>query len=238
MDIASLILGILAFICSFIPCLGVISYVPAILAIIFGIIIILRKQKDSENNSNKGFGIAGLVLAIVALLVVNTINSAVNEVLSNNTVVSNTIVSNTDTTASTNTNTTSSQPEQTTCSVGQSIQNNDLKVSFLSVNENFTGYNKYATVNSGCKIIKADFEFENISTSDQLASAYDFDCYADGYSCESFWSTEDSGFSSTISSGKKAKGSVYFQVPKDATNITLEYETNVWTGSKLTFVVK
>lgn len=42
----------------------------------------------------------------------------------------------------------------------------------------------------------------------------------------------------TLSAGKKTKGSVFFEVPKDAKNITVEYETNFWTENKIIFVVK
>ena len=123
-------------------------------------------------------------------------------------------------------------------SVGEVYEDKNIAIKFVSTNDNFTGYSKYATVKSGYKIIKADFEFENVGDSDVLASSYDFDCYADGYDCESFWSVDDSSFSSTLSKGKKAKGSVYFEVPKDAKEITLEYELNMWTDKKVEFIVK
>lgn len=122
--------------------------------------------------------------------------------------------------------------------VGEIYEDNSLAVRYVSVNDNFTGYSKYADVKSGYKIIKAEFEFENLSSTDQYVSVYEFNCYADGYDCENFWSTDDSGFSSTLSSGKKTKGSVYFQVPKDATAITIEYTLNSFTSDKVEFVVK
>lgn len=122
--------------------------------------------------------------------------------------------------------------------VGEIYEDKDVAIKFVAVDTNFKGYSKYADVKSGHKVIKADFEFENVGSSDFLASAYDFNCYADGYDCENFWSTDDSGFSSTLSSGKKAKGSVYFEVPTSAKSITLEYETNLWTNNKVVFTVK
>lgn len=97
--------------------------------------------------------------------------------------------------------------------VGEIYEDNNIAIKFVSADDNFKNYNKYATVKSGYKIVKAEFEFENVGNSDVLASAYDFDCYADGYDCENFWSVDDTGFSSTLSKGKKTKGSVYFQVP-------------------------
>lgn len=122
--------------------------------------------------------------------------------------------------------------------VGEIFENKNLAIKYVSIDENFTNYNQYATVNNGFKVIKADFEFENVGTSDEYVSAYEFDCYADGYDCENFWSTDDSGFSSTLSAGKKTKGSVYFQVPTTATSITIEYKLNTFTSEKAEFLVK
>lgn len=122
--------------------------------------------------------------------------------------------------------------------VGEIFENDYLAIKYVSFDENFTGYNQYATVKDGCKIVKADFEFENVGSSDQYVSAYEFGCYADGYDCESFWFVDDSGFSSTLSAGKKAKGSVYFQVPTDATSVTIEYTLNTFTSENVEFLVK
>lgn len=122
--------------------------------------------------------------------------------------------------------------------IGEIYEDKNIAIKYVAVDENFTGYSQYADVKNGYKIIKAEFEAENVGSSDELFSAYDFDCYADGYDCESFWSVENSGFSSTLSTGKKAKGSVYYQVPENSNEIKLEYKLNVWTSDKVVFVVK
>ena len=132
----------------------------------------------------------------------------------------------------------STETQKTSYNVGEIFENDYMAVKYVSLDENFKGFSKYAEIKSGHKIIKAEFEFENVSTTDQLASAYDFNCYADGYDCESFWSVDESGFSATLSSGKKTKGSVYFQVPVEASKITIEYETNFWTSEHVEFIVK
>lgn len=122
--------------------------------------------------------------------------------------------------------------------IGEVYQDNSIAIKFVSLDDNFEDYSQYADIKDNCKIIKAEFEFENIGKSDVLASSYNFNCYADGYDCESFWSVDDSSFSSTLSTGKKAKGCVYFQVPENSESVTLEYTTNVWTSSKIIFKVK
>ena len=87
--------------------------------------------------------------------------------------------------------------------VGEIYQDNNMAIKYVSADENFTGYSQYADVKQGYKVIKAEIEVENLGTTDLYFSAYEFSCYADGYDCESFWSVEESGFSSNLSSKKK-----------------------------------
>lgn len=148
-----------------------------------------------------------------------------------------TLTSGSETSSNNSTSNTTNDPAKK-YSVGEIYEDGNVAIKFVALDENFKGYNQYATVKDGCKIIKAEFEFENLGTTDFLADSYSFNCYADGYDCESFWSVDDSTFSSTLSTGKKAKGSVYFQVPVDATSISLEYELNMWTSEKVEFSVK
>jgi hypothetical protein len=51
------------------------------------------------------------------------------------------------------------------------------------------------------------------------------------------WSN-DEYLSATISSGRKAKGKVYYEVPKDAKDIELEYESSWLSSSKIVFLYK
>ncbi len=62
----SLILGILAFIFSFVPCLGMYAMFPGILGIIFGLIGFVQAGKI---NAPKGMVIAGIVLSILGTAV-------------------------------------------------------------------------------------------------------------------------------------------------------------------------
>lgn len=136
------------------------------------------------------------------------------------------------------TETTNTEEEKTEYTVGEVFSDKYMKVTYLSLNNNFTGYSQYAKVKDGCKVIAASFEFENVSSTDQLASSYNFTCYADGYNCDSFYYVDDSSFSANLSAGKKITGTVYFEVPVNATDVTIEYENNVWTSNKVVFRVK
>ena len=64
--IISLILGIIAFIFSFIPCLGTFAVIPGILGIILGIVGFVMANKV---NGGKGMVIAGIILSILGTAV-------------------------------------------------------------------------------------------------------------------------------------------------------------------------
>lgn len=121
---------------------------------------------------------------------------------------------------------------------GNAVSTDTVKISYLSCNANAKDYNEYATVQSGYKIVRADFEFENISDTDQFLN--NIDCYADGTKCESFYSGNDykSPALEKLSPGRKTNAVVYFEVPKDAQKIELEIEDDYWRNSKLLFVVE
>lgn len=119
--------------------------------------------------------------------------------------------------------------------VGETLTTDKLKVSFLSA-EQYTGYNEYLGPKEGNVIYRLDFAVENISDSDAYISYFEFECYADGVSCDAYY--EDDGLSATLSSGRKATGAVYFEVPENAGEIEVEYETDWWNNGKAIFIVK
>lgn len=225
MGTASLVLGIVSIIFAIIPILGTIAFVPALVGLVLGIVFCVKKSKLGEP---KGRGMAGAIICGIAILFILIYLGGITESEPKNTLNDN------EPSQGTNVNV----PESKEYSVGDIFEDENIAIKYVSKNENFTNYSKYADVKSGYKIIQATFEFENVGTSDEYVSSYYFNCYADGYDCESFWSVEDSSFSATLSAGKKTKGSVYFEVPKDAEEIILEYELNAWTSSKVVFKVK
>ena len=46
----------------------------------------------------------------------------------------------------------------------------------------------------------------------------------------------DDALSASLSPGRKAKGTIAFEVPKDAQVIEFEFEDNFWTENKLVFL--
>lgn len=120
--------------------------------------------------------------------------------------------------------------------VGDIVETENLKISFLSADK-FKSDNEYIQPKKGNVYYRMQFEFENIGDSDEtVSSMMDWSCYADDYSVEQAFFDDD--IDASLSPGKKIKGSVYFEVPKDSKSITLEYETNFWTEDKIIFIVK
>lgn len=66
MGVAALIMGILSIVVAFIPCLGLLAFFTAIVAIILGAIGI---SQASRADAPKGLGIGGLVTGALALLI-------------------------------------------------------------------------------------------------------------------------------------------------------------------------
>ena len=77
---------------------------------------------------------------------------------------------------------------------------------------------------------------ENTGDTEHFISTLDFDCYADDVAVQAYYGGEDD-LSATLSPGRKASGSVYFEVPENAQSLEVEYTTDYWTGSKAIFVV-
>ena len=121
--------------------------------------------------------------------------------------------------------------------VGDVVKTDDLEISFLSA-EKYETKNEFEKPKKGNEYYRMKFEFKNIGDSDQVVSSLaNWNCYADDYSAEQAYVGDDQ-MDGTISPGKKMKGSVYFEVPKKAKKITLEYECNFWTEDKIVFVAK
>ena len=233
MGVASLVLGIVALVVGFIPCCGMLAVIPAVIGFILGIIDVVKKGKTG---SSKGMGIAGIVLSVIAILVIIVwvlIIGTGSTVADDGSVTTSSSVTN-----NTSSSSTTQSEEKKEYNVGETYTDNNLKISYISSNSNYTGYNKYAEPASGNKIIRAEIAFENISNSD--ISLDNIDCYADDLKCESYYYSEDykSPSLETISSGKKFTSVVYFEVPKNSQKIVLEYEPDIWSSEKVIFVVQ
>lgn len=119
--------------------------------------------------------------------------------------------------------------------VGDTWKNKYVLVSFDKCGV-YESDNQFIQPASGNKYIYATFTFENIGNSDTTVGCWDFDCYADGYACDGTYGADDAGFSQTLSAGRKITGTVYFEVPENASEIELEFSPSFWTSEKIVFV--
>ena len=230
---ASLVIGIISLLLS--CCYG---GVIGVVGIILGVIAI------SKNNSQKGTAIGGIVTSAIALAItifmvilgVSILDSIGNS--SSDTPKKVSTTNSSDTSSDSTDEKDDANNEETTneFKVGDVVETDTLRISFLSVKD-YKSDNEFTQPKKGNKFIKAQFEFENTGDSDEYISSYDFKAYADSYAIDQTYFSEDS-LDATLSKGKKTKGSVYFEVPKDTKEMTIEYETNFWTESKIIFIVK
>ncbi|WP_300810497.1 DUF4352 domain-containing protein [uncultured Acetatifactor sp.] len=119
--------------------------------------------------------------------------------------------------------------------VGDTWENKYVLVSYDECGE-YVSDNQFIQPAAGNKFVYATFTFENVGSSDTTVGYWDFDCYADGYACEGSYGADDSGFTQTLSSGRKITGSVYFEVPENAGEIEFEYSPSFWSSEKIVFV--
>lgn len=224
MGIASFVVGITCLVLS--PFLSVLLILPSILGLILGIVDTVIKSKKKQP---KGLSIAGIVLSTIALVICILIVVAAVTIYTN---ASETILSNTSSTLE------DLLPLNQTRNVGESATLDDIKVTLVSVDTDFEDYYSYAFVDEDCNILQANFEFENVGDYSEYVSYSNFKCFADKFSCDSFYSVEGSYFYETIEEGKKARGTVYFEIPKDADSIEIEYDGNSYDNSKITFIVE
>ncbi len=130
-----------------------------------------------------------------------------------------------------------SEEVDNTFHVGDVVETPNLKITYISAGE-YQSENQYIQPKDGYVYYRMEFEFENIGDTDQaVSSMISWDCYADGYAMDESYVGDDV-LDATMSPGKKAAGAVYYEVPADAKEVTLEYETNFWSQNKVVFVVK
>lgn len=121
--------------------------------------------------------------------------------------------------------------------VGDTVKTDDFICKYVSVKD-YKSNDEFTQPKKGNKFIRLDFEFENTNKNDDLyvSSTY-FTCTADDYDCEAQY-FDLLELDAELAPNKKTKGAIFFEVPKDAKNIEVQYECNFWTENKITFIAK
>ena len=218
MGIASFVVGLLCLMLS--PFLNILLILPAILGLFLGIIDCVIKSKKKES---KGFAVAGIVLSAIAL-VICIIVTGVKYFLY-------------DTIAfpfEDHTETTTSETSEIV-GIGETVSIDNINITLLSMDYNFADYYSYAYVEDDCRVIKANFEFENTGEYNEYVSYSDFECFADKFECDEFYSVEDAFFHLSLDPGETGVGTVYFEVPEDAEKIQIEFSLILYDDNKVVF---
>ena len=232
LSVAGMVLGIVAICLCWIPILNYVSFILGILAVIFGIIGIVKKQ-------NKGMAITGLVLGLISMYMIYSMYWAVGKVVNdwNNSISDITGVS---TSSSTKSDTTK------TISLGETITGKDVEISIESANfsqkveppvKNMY-YNYYQVDDSSNTYLYLILNCKNTSTIDLKATSVANVTvkYNNGYTYSSFSAIPDDtlGFTYTSLTNIKPLTSqkIYYlaEMPKsiaDETDTPVEIDIKV-----------
>lgn len=189
-------------------------------------------QQEKKKKKKKKWIIIGIV--IVVLIIIFAAASGSSDSDADNAAKSTQSISETQSDSTSEENSEGSQVIEP----GTALSTEELKISYISCNTDFTDYDEYTKPADGNKIIRAQFSFENISSSDYYFD--NMECYADNNKCESYIYADDYAdpVLQSISPGRTLDAVVYYEVPKNAENIEIEMQPDTWDDSKIIFSVK
>ena len=124
-------------------------------------------------------------------------------------------------------------PSENVFKPGDVIDAGKFRISYLSC-DYFESDNRFIQPDEGNVFVYLELEFENTSDSDRSVNSLLFECYADGRVCQ-MTALRDDDLSASLSPGRKAKGTVAFQVPKDASVIEVEFKDSLFDSAKTVF---
>lgn len=134
----------------------------------------------------------------------------------------------------------SNEPEEELVfDVGETADFKNVQVTMTNVTESFgSDYNKPA---DGNVFVLVEFEIANNSDKElAISSMLSFDAYQDGYSTSLSFSAlmEKSGeqLDGSIAPGKKMKGSIGYEIPKDYNELEINLQLDVWSSEKIVFL--
>ena len=203
------------------PFLNILLILPSLLGLLLGIIDCVIKSRKTEKH---GFAIAGIVLSIIALVICLVITGV--KYFLYDTIAFPYDNNSTEITGTEN---------NTVVKIGETAIIDDIEITMTSIDENFTDYYSYAYIDSDCRIVKANFEFKNLGEYAEYVSYSDFSCYADKFECEEFYTVEDAFFYEGVEPGETGVGTVYFEVPKDAEKLEIEFSLILYDTNKVVF---
>ncbi len=130
---------------------------------------------------------------------------------------------------------------KTTFNKGETFENKHEKITLTEVNTDFKDYSEYLKPASGHKYVMVKFEVENIDKDELYVSSLSFNADADGVTVKEAYVGNDkyNDLSATVGKGKKTIGYIFYEVPTDSKEITIEYNADFWSdGTVIKFVVQ
>lgn len=121
-----------------------------------------------------------------------------------------------------------------TVSVGETVDGDKLSITYAACYQ-YDSDSQFIQPKDGFRYVTFEFEVENKSEEEHNISYLYFKCYADGAACDGCYSRDDQ-LSAELSPGRKAKGTVSFEVPLDASAIEVEYDDSFWSSEKVIFL--
>ena len=128
-------------------------------------------------------------------------------------------------------------PTEGAFKVGDILESKNYRITYVSCAP-FESDNMFIKPADGYEFIYIELEFENTDKSDHSVNSLYFHCYADGKLCDSTTGGRDDNLSATLSQGRKAKGTVCFEVPKNAQTIEIEFDEALISGKAIVFSFK
>lgn len=125
--------------------------------------------------------------------------------------------------------------------VGETAEMNDVQVTLLNYSE--SKGSEYNKPSDGNVFLMAEFEIVNNSDSEMnVSSMLSFEAYADdyalNYSLGAITENNDTQLDGTIAAGKKMKGYIGYEVPKDWSTVEIHFTDDVWSNNKFKFEIK
>lgn len=120
---------------------------------------------------------------------------------------------------------------------GDVINANGLQITYVKA-EKHKEKNQFLQPKDGNMYVKLYLSVENIADADRYISSFEFTCYADGKKQEMHYTVDKALEGGNLSAGRKDEGYICFEVPKNAKDIEVEYETSIWTDKKAVLKVE
>lgn len=125
--------------------------------------------------------------------------------------------------------------------VGETAEMNDVQVTLLNYSE--SKGSEYNKPSDGNVFLMAEFEIVNNSDSEMnVSSMLSFEAYADdyalNYSLGAITENNDTQLDGTIAAGKKMKGYIGYEDPKDWSTVEIHFTDDVWSDNKFKFEIK